>query len=91
MTLRPAQPTDGLEATQRGGGDAGAGLEGEGTPQVAVELAEGGGAAAIADGIARLLANSEQAQQQGEAGRKIAETVTWDATIARLLAAGGGK
>ena len=48
-------------------------------------------AAAIADGIARLLGNPEQAQQQGEAGRKIAETVTWDATIARLLAAGGAK
>ena len=48
-------------------------------------------AAPIADGIARLLASPQQAQQQGEAGRKIAETVTWDATIARLLAAGGAK
>ncbi len=48
-------------------------------------------AAAIAAGIAGLLASPQQVQQQGEAGRKIAKTVTWDATIARLLAAGGGK
>ena len=48
-------------------------------------------AAPIAEGIARLLASPQQAQEQGETGRKIAETVTWDATIARLLAAGGIK
>ncbi len=44
-------------------------------------------AAPIADAVARLLNSPDRAQAQGEAGRKIAETVTWDSTIERLLAA----
>ncbi len=44
-------------------------------------------AAAIAEGVARLLDSPELAKINGECGRKVAETVTWDSTIARLLAA----
>ncbi len=44
-------------------------------------------AAPIADAVARLLNSPDRAQAQGEAGRKIAETITWDSTIERLLAA----
>ena len=43
----------------------------------------------IADGAARLLNSPERAREKGERGRKVAETVTWDATIERLLAAAG--
>ncbi len=41
----------------------------------------------IADAVARLLNSPDRAKAMGEAGRKIAETVTWDSTIERLLAA----
>ena len=44
-------------------------------------------AASIADGVARLLNSPERAKAKGERGRKVAETVTWDSTIERLLAA----
>ena len=44
-------------------------------------------AAAIAEGVARLLNSPELAKINGECGRKVAETVTWDSTIERLLAA----
>jgi glycosyltransferase involved in cell wall biosynthesis len=44
-------------------------------------------AASIADGVARLLNSPERAKEKGERGRKVAETVTWDSTIERLLAA----
>jgi hypothetical protein len=37
--------------------------------------------------VARLLNSPERAKQKGERGRKVAETVTWDSTIERLLAA----
>lgn len=46
--------------------------------------------AGIAAGARRLLADRVAAAAQGARGRGVAETVTWDATIARLLAAGGG-
>ncbi len=41
----------------------------------------------IADAVERLLNSPDRAKAMGEAGRKIAETVTWDSTIERLLAA----
>jgi glycosyltransferase involved in cell wall biosynthesis len=44
-------------------------------------------AASIADGVARLLNSPDRAKEKGERGRKVAETVTWDSTIERLLAA----
>ena len=47
--------------------------------------------AAIAEGARRVLGDVDAATAQGARGRAIAETVTWDATIARLLAAGGAR
>ena len=44
-------------------------------------------AASIADGVARMLNSPERAKEKGARGRKVAETVTWDSTIERLLAA----
>jgi len=41
---------------------------------------------AVAAALARLLAEPETARRLGEAGRPLAEAVTWDAAIARLLA-----
>ena len=41
----------------------------------------------IADGAARLLNSPERAREKGERGRVVAEKVTWDSTIERLLAA----
>ena len=43
----------------------------------------------IADGAARLLNSPERAREKGERGRVVAEKVTWDSTIERLLAAAG--
>ena len=41
---------------------------------------------AVAAALARRLAEPETARRLGEAGRPLAEAVTWDAAIARLLA-----
>jgi glycosyltransferase involved in cell wall biosynthesis len=43
--------------------------------------------AAVAEALARLADNPEEARAWGQAGRKLAEQASWDAVIERLLSA----
>ncbi len=48
-------------------------------------------AEAVSAGVLRLLGDRAASATMGERGREIARTVTWDATIERLLRAGGRR